>query len=230
MAAMTAPGRFDHLRHAALDMLDAGNSMAAVSKVLAVPVPVIARWREEPVPPAGTAPRHADAPARGLRFPTTLVVRRGFPHAWMRHVAIGYGLVALTVGLLAWTLRDPGSLDDVLEIDLTALAACAWWWFQRDRPLLMLGSDAIVVPRWLGRAAMPYADLADWWLVLHVRNEGSEEEVEGRLLTLHSRRAGVRPIEVFVHDHVEIDPEVTERLDLAKQANAGPGLLTPLHE
>ncbi len=228
MVDMTSTGRFEHLRHAALDMLDAGNSMAAVSQLLAVPVPVIARWREEPVPPRpqpGAATRQSDGRGRGLRFSTTLVVKRGFPQAWAGHMAVGYALTALMVGLLAWTLHNPASFTEMLEADLAAVIGCGWWWFQRRRPLFTLTSEAIVVSPMLGRATMPYADLADWWLVLHVKDEGRDDEVEGRLLTLHSRGARARPIELFVHDHVEIAPEVIERLDLVKQANAGPGPL-----
>lgn len=218
-------------------MLDAGNTMAAVSQLLAVPVPVIARWREEPVPPRpapatrparAPSPRPAAMPAKGSRFRTTLVVRRGFPHGWMRHVAVGYVLAALAVGVLAWTLHHPESLSDIVEVDVTSVIACAWWWLQRNQPLFTLTADSIVVPGFLGRSSMPYADLADWWLVMHVLNEGKDEEVEGRLLSLHSRRAGVRPIGVFVHDHVVIDPAVTERLEQVKQANRGDGPLTPM--
>lgn len=226
---MAAPDRFDHLRHAALDMLDAGNSMASVSQLLAVPVTVVERWRQEPVPPRPprrTVRQSSDGQGRGLRFSTTLVVRRGFPNGWMRHVAVGYVLSALAVGLIAWSLNHPGSLAEMLEVDVTSLIACAWWWFQRHRPLLTLTSDEIIVHEFLGSLTMPYADLADWWLVMHILHEGKDEEVEGRLLTLHSRGARKRPIELFVRDHVEFYPEVAERLDAVKQANKGPGPLT----
>ena len=225
---MAASDRFDHLRHAALDMLDAGNSMASVSQLLAVPLAVIERWRQEPVPPRParhTVRQASDGRGRGLRFSTTLVVRRGFPNGWMRHVAVGYVLSALAVGLIAWSLNHPGSLAEMLEVDVTSLIACAWWWFQRHRPLLTLTADEIIVHELLGSTTMPYADLADWWLVMHIRNEGKDEEVEGRLLTMHSRGARKRPIELFVHDHVEFDPEVAERLDAVKEANNGPGPL-----
>lgn len=235
MAPMSDPDRFEHLRHAALDMLDAGNTMAAVSQLLAVPLAVVARWREEPVPPRPArapapppAPRTARMPGKALRFRTTLVVRRGFPHGWMRHVIVGYVLAALAVGLVSWTLHHPSSIGTMLEVDVASLIGCAWWWIQRHQPLFTLAGDAIVVPQMLGRTTMPYADLADWWLVLHVLNDGEDTEVVGRLLTLHSRGARKRPIEVFVHDHVEIDPAVTERLDQVKKANAGPTPLTPM--
>ena len=229
MAAMAASDRFDHLRHAALDMLDAGNSMASVSQLLAVPLAVIERWRQEPVPPRparGSVRQASDGQGRGLRFSSTLVVRRGFPNAWMRHVAVGYALSALALGLVAWSLHHPGSFAEMLEVDVTALIAGGWWWFMRHRPLLTLNADAIIVHELLGSTTMPYADLADWWLVLHVLNEGKDEELEGRLLTLHSRGARKRPIELFVHDHVEVDEAVIERLDAVKQANKGPGPLT----
>ena len=50
------------------------------------------------------------------------------------------------------------------------------------------------------------------------------------LLTLHSRRAGVRPIEVFIDDRFPIDPAMIERLDLVKKTNQGVQPLTPIGE
>jgi len=224
--------RFDHLRHAAIDMLDAGNTMAAVAQLLAVPLPVIERWRQEPLPPrphGAAAAQQGDGQGRGLRFTQTLVVKRGFPHLLLRHVAVGYALAALLVLLLAMTPQWH-SLSKGLWLDVTGLLICAAWWVQRDLPLLTLGADAIVVHGLLGRKTMPYADLADWWLVMHVRRRGDDDddEEEGRLLTLFSRREPARRIELFVHDHVQVDPAVIERLDQVKAANAGAGPLTRL--
>ena len=224
---MTSTGRFDHLRHAALDMLDAGNHMTAVSKLLAVPLPVIEQWRQEPVPPrppAAAIAQHSDGQGRGLRFTKTLIVRRGFPHMLLRHVAIGYALAVAFIVALGWSVHRGLQIEGIW-VDVTGLLICAAWWVQRDLPLLTLDADAIVVHEFLGRKKMPYADLADWWLVMHVRRTGedNDEEEEGRLLTLFSRSKPARRIELFVHDHVEVDPAVIERLNLVKQANAGPG-------
>ena len=63
---------------------------------------------------------------------------------------------------------------------------------------------------------------------MHVLREDTDQEVEGRLLTLHSRRPGVRPVSVFISDAVTIDPRVLGRLDLVKKTNQGVQPLTPM--
>jgi len=225
---MTESGRFDHLRSAALDMLDAGNSMAAVSQMLAVPVTEIARWRGEPAP---QEPRTAAVAQQGHgrgsapRFRKTLVVRRHFPQAWANREATAYAVTAVWVALMAFTLHNPAAFGRLLFVlDATATFACVLWWNQRLRPVVTLTSDAIVVPTLLGRTTMPYAELADWSLVPHdklMTYNGREIPIVGWLLTLSSRRPGGRPIEVFMHAHIALGREVTERLDLVKQANTG---------
>jgi len=226
-------GRFEHLRHAALDMLDAGNSSASVAQMLAVPLPVIQGWRDQPMPPrpepeamlaALSAQGHAPS------FGTTLVVTRSATaHPWRRTLwtwfkaATASGLFALAYA--SW--RRQGAFGD-LYVDVLSLAACSLLWLDRNRPLVVLDGRGIVVPRWFGKASMPYGDLADWWLVMHVLHEDTDHEVEGRLLTLHSRRAGVRPVSVFIADAVDVDPGVLERLDLVKKTNQGAQPLTPM--
>ena len=232
MSAMATTGRFDHLRQAALDMLDSGNSMASVSQLLSVPVSVIQDWRAGPVPPVPQPARAPAAPAAGRApgFGDTLVVTRG-PSSRLWSSAVGmHARAALVIGLLVlgYRLWRQASFDGDVEVSVFPLIAAVVIWLCRSQVLVLLDAHAVVVPGWFGPTTLPYADLADWWLVMHVRNEGSDEEIEGRLLTLHSRRAGVRPIEVFIHDHVEIDPRVIERLDAVKQANQGAGPLTPL--
>ena len=98
-----------------------------------------------------------------------------------------------------------------------------------SRQLLTLGPDAAIVPGlWLQRR-LPYSEMADYWLVSVARGLG-DDEVEGRLLTLHSRRTGVRPIEVFIDDRFPIDPAMIERLDLVRKTNQGVTPLTPIAE
>jgi hypothetical protein len=234
-AVMAAPGRFDHLRHAALDLLDAGNSMASVAQLLAVPKTVVARWREEPVPPRpdpdvvrATLVAQGHAPS----FGTTLVVGRSRPGGLWDGV-LGLGMrAALVVGLpaVACEFWSVANFDGEFGVCLTPLAAAAVMWLCRLQVLLRLDARAIVVPGLFGRSVLPYGDLADWWLVMHVKNEGTDEEVEGRLLTLHSRRPRVPPIEVFVADEVVIDPRVLERLDAVKRMNRGATPLTRIGE
>jgi hypothetical protein len=229
---MTESGRFDHLRSAALDMLDAGNSMASVSQMLAIPATEIARWRAEPAPqkpqpqpqPA-TVAQQGGGRGSAPRFRTTLVVRRHFPQAWANHEATAYVVTAVWVALIAFTLHNPAAFGELLFVlDATATFACVLWWNQRLRPVITLTSDAIVVPTLFGRTTMPYAELADWSLVTHeklMKYKGREIPIAGWLLTLSSRRPGGRPIELFMHAHVALGQEVTERLDLVKQANTG---------
>lgn len=227
---MTESGRFDHLRRAALDMLDAGNSMASVSKMLAVPMTEIARWRGEAPPPKpqpqpqlAIVAQPGDGAGRAPRFKKTLVVRRHFPQAWANHEATAYVVTAVWVGLISFTLHNPAAFGKLLFVlDFAATYACVLWWNQRLRPVITLTSDAIVVPTLLGRRTMPYAELADWSLVMHeklMKYQGREIPMPGWLLTLSSRRPGGRPIELFMHAHIALGHEVTERLDLVKQAN-----------
>ena len=231
---MDPSGRFDHLRHSALEMLDAGNSTVSISQLLAVPAEVITRWRDEPVPPRPepTAMLLAlGASGHAPSFSTTLVVRRSAPAGlWgqaMQDVlpsALLLGLVVLAFGALAQGGRFLGSA----WLDVSPLLVLGGLWLRRNQVLFKLDHRGIVVPGLLGSRRMPYADLADWWLVMHIRGKDTDEEVEGRLLTLHSRRKGSRPIKCFVADYVDIDPAVVERLDLVKLANHGAGPLTSI--
>lgn len=230
---MADTARFDHLRHAALDMLDAGNSSASVAQMLAVPVSVIHEWRAAPMPArpepeallaALTAQGHAPS------FGTTLAVPRTGPDGAWRRPLWNWFKSALAVGLFAlahasWKHQD--TYGD-LYADVLSLAAVSMLWLDRNQPLFLLDGRAIVVPRWFGKASIPYADLADWWLVMHVLHEDTDHEVEGRLLTLHSRRAGVRPVSVFIADGIPLDPRVIERLELVKKTNQGVQPLTPM--
>jgi hypothetical protein len=231
---MTSPAPFDHLRHAALEMLDAGNSTASVSQVLVVPAAVITRWRDEPVPPR---PQAADvllalgATGHAPTFTTTLVVKRSAPAGPGGLAMADYVRGALIVGLVVagyGALTHSTAFFRSVWVDLTPLVTFGLLRLGRNRALFKLDDRGIVVPRLFRNQRMPYRDLADWWLVMHVQGKDTDQEVEGRRLTLHSRRKGVAPIELFVADYVSVAPEVTERLDLVKKANAGVGPLTPI--
>lgn len=212
-------------------MLDSGNSTASVSSMLGVPVDELVRWRDEPAAPrlepadqVMALAAHGHAP----RFDTTLVVTRSAPrHLWLDTAWLYLRplLVILPLAVL-WDLWTHSYGEGHVYVDVLPLMACLWIWLMRNRRLFVLDQRAIVVPGLFGSTVMPYADLKDWWLVMHVLDEGTDEEVEGRLLTLHSRGGRAKPIEVFVGDHVEIDPQVLERLEMVKQANQGPGPLT----
>ena len=233
MAAMAAPERFDHLRHAALDLLEAGNSTASVAQLLAVPAQVVLRWREEPVPPRlepAAMLAATGAQGRAIGFRTTLVVsetmsRRLWHYGFALYVAGSFAVSAADWWSDPWT---GWSGHAVFWTNAAIIVGCVLWLLRLSQPLVRLEASAIVVPGWLGATRLAYADLADWWLVMHVRHEGSDNEVEGRLLTLHSRRAGVGPVSVFIPDDVMLDPAVSERLAQVKEANQGQRPLSPL--
>ena len=230
---MTSREPFDHLRHPALELLDAGNSTASVSQLLSVPAPVITRWRDEPVPPR---PETADvllalgAAGHAPHFDTTLVVRRSAPDGvWgfaLQDVLV-VGAILVVLGLAVGALTQGRSFA-YMSVDMASVLGLGILWLRRNQVLFKLDQRGIVVPRLFGSERMPYADLADWWLVMHILGKDTDEEVEGSKLTLHSRRKGVRPIALFVADYVTIDPAVIERLDLVKKANQGVGPLTPM--
>ncbi|MEO5689497.1 MAG: hypothetical protein ABIR54_19240 [Burkholderiaceae bacterium] len=223
---MGSPDRFDHLRLSALDLLDAGNNSAAVAQLLAVPVSVVQRWRDEPVPPRpDPVDVMAAQRARGqaIAFRTTLFHTGFVPFRLGRAAVTAYVCASIAIGLFIW-LGDHADGRFFVAVDVSGLFGLlrlVW-------PELVLGPREVSMPGLFGRRTMAYADLADYWLVLHVLNDGEEDERVGRLLTLHSSRAGVRPFEVFIPDGARLDPQIVERLETVKQANRGVGPLTPL--
>ena len=235
IAHMGVPGRHEHLRHSALDLLAAGNSAASVAQLLAVPVSLVVRWRNEPVPPRHDPPTLRPAPnahGKAMHFRTTLT--HAAPLAFrIQHylwaVLISGLVAAVAVGVLrdpATNFHDHGDLLETAVVLAIAVVVC----LRRSRVSLILGPEAFVVPRLIGRTTLPYSDMADYWLVGYTLNEGTDHEREGRMLTLHSRRPGVRPIEVFIDDDHALDPQVVERLELVKQANTKAGPLTRIGE
>ncbi len=222
---MPDSGRFDHLRPSALDLLDAGNSVASVAQVLGVPVGVVVRWRSEPTPAKVEAIAAQRARTGAIHFRTTLTLATPLAfNPW--HYVLGVLACGDLVAQAVTASRHP-----VLTIGNLALLAVGVgmivFWFGVSRTLLILGPEAAIAPGLLMRRSIAWSDLSDYWLVSDVRGRG-DDEIEGRLLTLHSRRAGVRPIEVFIDDRLAVDPAVIERLDEVKAANRGAGPLTPI--
>lgn len=222
---MPDSGRFDHLRPSALDLLDAGNSATAVAQVLGVPVSVVARWRGEPMPAKVDAIAAQRVRTGAVHFRTTLTLATPLAFSvW--HYVLGVLACGDLVAQVVMASRHP-----VLTIfNLVLLVACVGmvvFWFGVSRTLLILGPEAAIAPGLLTRRSIAWSDLSDYWLASVVRGRG-DAEIEGRLLTLHSRRAGVRPIEVFIDDRLAVDPAVIERLDEVKAANQGVGPLTPI--
>ncbi len=222
---MPDSGRFDHLRPSALDLLDAGNSTASVAQVLGVPASVVARWRSEPLPAQVDAIAAQRARTGAIHFRTTLTLATPLVfNLW--HYVLG----VLACGDLIVQLVTASRHPLLTLVNLTLLVACVGVivvGLGMSRTLLILGPEAAIAPSLLARRSIAYPDLSDYWLVSIVRGHG-DNEIEGRLLTLHSRRAGVRPIEVFIDDRLSVDPALIERLDEVKAANRGAGPLTPM--
>ena len=223
---MSDARRFEHLRGSAQDLLDAGNSAAAVAEVLSVPCSVVARWHEEP-PPASAVDTVAIERARSgrIHFRTTLTLTAPLRfRAWHYVVAL---LASADVVAEVFIERSHVGLAAVNLLLVLVFAAGLARHLGLSRMLLTLGPDAAIVPGLWRQRSLPYPEMADYWLVSVARGFG-DDEVEGRLLTLHSRRAGVRPIEVFIDDRFPIDPAMIERLDLVKKTNQGVQPLTPI--
>ena len=230
---MSAPGRFDHLRHSALELLASGNSTAAVAGLLQVPASLVARWRDEPVPPPlepAAMLGAQSAQGRPLGFRTTLVVSESVSRRLWNYALAAYVAVSCGAGLAdywgeSWaTVRQ----HEAVWFNAAFIVACLLWCVKTSQPLAVLNERAVIVPGVLIATTLGYADLVDWWLVGHVQHEGTDNEREGRLLTLHSRRPDTAPLTVFIDDRVALDPRVLERLELVKNANQPPGPLTPL--
>ncbi len=231
---MRDSGRFDHLRASALDLLDAGNSATAVAQVLGVPAALVARWRSEPAARgAATAPvATPDAAVStqrsrtgAIHFRTTLTLTQSLVLGLRDYLFLVLGFADL-IGDFVSAARHPAFAIANLVL-LVVFGGVLVSWLGVSRTLLILGPDEATVPGLLGRRSIAYSDLRDYWLVSDVRGH-DDHEVEGRRLTLHSRRAGVRPIEIFIDDDVAIDPALIERLDQVKAANLGVGPLTPM--
>ena len=228
---MEAPGLFDHLRHSALELLASGNSTTAVAGLLQVPASLVARWRDEPVPPPlepAAMLAAQSAQGRPVAFRTTLVVSESMPHRLWNYALAVYVAVSLAISVADEWGEPAWQGHGLMWINAAIVLACALWLLKLSRPLLSLDARAIVVPGIVARSTLAYPDLADWWLVGHVLHEDSEDEREGRLLTLHSRRPHTAPITVFIDDRVALDPRVLERLELVNKANQGAGPLARL--
>ena len=238
---MTATGPYDSLRQSALSLLDDGNSVESVARVLDIPDAVLRRWRDAPARHAqpATAPpaqAQAHAPGQPIRFPTTLVF--GATSA-TRLLSLGMAGVIVLVMVPGWYALARSQFDDgpivkafLLLFVAVLLCSAVAKLLRTAQTQLILGPDAVIVPHLFGRSVLPYHELADYWLVMHIQRGGEdgEVEIEGRLLTLHARRAGVRPIELFIRDDAVLDPRIVERLDQVKRANQGVQPLTRLRD
>ncbi len=238
---MTATGSYEHLRPSALALLADGNSIESVGRVLGIPGAVLMRWRDAPPGAAHDAttarPRSPRASSHPMRFGTTLTF--GAP---LLARAASFGMALLVVVIVVPTLYrltmsrfEDGLFTKVALILFVAIAfgAGVARLLCTVQTRLILGPDAIIAPRLLGCHVLPYAELADYWLVMHIRTRRDEdgvEEIEGRLLSLFSRRPGVRPIEVFIRDDEPLDARIVERLDEVKRANQGVQPLTRMRD
>ena len=229
---MSASGPYEHLRASALAMLADGNSVEAVGRVLGVPGDVLQCWRDAP-PDASRYAAPARVASASMRYPTTLTVVAP-PLARVASLGVALLVVAIVVPTLYRLTLSRFEEGLFVKIALILFLAIPFGvgvarLLRTAQTRLILGPDAAIAPRLLGRHVLPYSELADYWLVMHIRTRRSEdgdEEIEGRLLSLFSRRPGVRPIEVFIPDDEPLDGRIVERLDEIKRANQGVHPLT----
>ena len=231
---MTSTGDHEHLRPGAMALLDEGNTIESVSRVLGVPVSLVQRWRASPPasPAAPAAPGARPAANQAIRFKTTLTFGESWP---VRLYSLGLAALVVVIALPTWSNLAVSRFTDGLFVKIALLATIGLpivfavsALLRRVQTRLILGPDAAIVPHLFGRTVLPYAEMSDYWLVMHIMMTGEDNdvEIEGRLLTLHSSRKGVRPIELFIDDRAHFDDALVERLDAIKQANRGEHKLT----
>ena len=236
---MATPGSYEHLRPGALALLADGNSVESVARVLGVPDTVLLRWRDAPPEPSPGAIPPASAPhmlERALRFDTTLSFGASTTtRALSLCLAVLFVVVLVpTLYAMAHSQFDQGPVFKLFFVAFLVVfcGAVLAKLLRKAQIRLILGPHAIVVPHLFGRTVLPYRELSDYWLVMHVLTHQGEddEEIEGRMLTLHSSRSGVRAIELFIDDREPLDERIVDRLDEVKRANRGAQPLTRIQD
>ena len=215
----------ERMRRGALALLDDGNSVEAVARVLGVPVDTVLDWRAGRTPAPLASQTAAASPPRddpaALRFDETL------------HYAASPGFRATgligAIAVAAWSVDEAltmaggdraGLIEQALAGVTLAAGACAavilLRWSLRS---LVLQAERLVVPGLVRAATLAYADIGSYSFVAGHLKLDADVAIKGRTLVIRSRRAGVRPLAVFIHDARPMDPRIVERLDKVLNAH-----------
>jgi len=116
----------------------------------------------------------AAAPAADpLRFATTLTFGASWP---VRLISLGTAVLVVVIFLPTWFTLATSHFTDGLVVKLglllvigfsVSLAVAALLRGVQTR--LILGPEAAIVPHLIGRTVLPYMEMSDYWLVMHVR-------------------------------------------------------------
>lgn len=234
----------ERMRRGALALLDDGNSVEAVARVLGVPADTVLDWRARQAKPpaANVADAASPTPATPVAGNGTVVPR--FDETLHYAASNGFratGLVgAIAIG--AWTISEAlsmagGDQAGVIEDTLAAITLVAGAWaaiilLRWSLRSLVLEPDRVVAPGLVRRSALAYADLAGYSFVASSIRLDGNVAIKGRTLVIRSRRTGARPLRVFIYDAYPLDPRILERLDqvvIAHRAAQARALFARLH-
>ena len=226
-----------------LALLDDGNSVEAVARVLDVPADTVLAWRAgQATPPAASAADNALPPAastaddalppaatRGPGPGDGALVPR-FDETIHYAASTGFRATGLIGGIAiaAWSLSEASSMADggqasLIEDALAAITLIAGTWaaiivLRWSLRSLVLEPNRIVVPGLVRRSTLAYADLAGYAFVAGSIKLDRNISIKGRTLVICSRRAKAKPLKVFVHDAYPMDPRILERLNKVLKA------------
>ena len=211
-------------------LLDDGNSVEAVARVLGVPADTVLDWRTgKTTPPVASAADDA-LPPSAARLPGNGAGVPRFDGTLEYAASTGFratGLIgAIAIG--AWTVSEAlsmagGDRAGLIEDTLAAITLIAGTWaaiivLRWSLRSLVLEPDRLVVPGLVRRSTLAYADLAGYAFVAGGIKLDGNVSIKGRTLVICSRRAKARPLKVFVHDATPMDPRILERLDKVLKA------------
>jgi hypothetical protein len=147
------------------------------------------------------------------RKPSGLVYRQPL---LTRAAGAGFAVVVLVVLLALWRQVLDLSLPD------SAMLALGVLWFAMIatcvrmalavRIAFIFGADGVVARERWGTRTLAYADIAGCTVVHEERPVARGQVVRGFSVTFQAMRRGVRPLELFVHERVPLDPAIVRRL------------------
>ena len=147
------------------------------------------------------------------RNPSELVYRAPLLNR-LAGAACAVVVLALLVGM--W----PQVLDASLSTPALLAASALWfvmiagcvWMALSVRVAFIFDVDSVVSREWWGTRTMAYSDIAGCTVVHEERPVARGQVVRGFSVTFQAMRRGVRPLELFVHERVPLDPAIVRRL------------------